>query len=330
LNTKQDPNRALLIAPAPPGDPRAHKDHVHRIGTFADWLTRTHRRWDQPDLADYRAYMLDERKLAPSTVNVHLATIRARYRVLLEAGTLEAELQRLAEEYPPEERQPVIDAALARIKEAIHPAATRVEVRPPEVKHLYLADEQVRQLLDSPGTGSLMGLRDTALLALLVTTGIRTNEACLLDVPDLDAEFHGQPALHIPAGRGSTERLVPYGGLIWGRECVEDWLKAARIEQGPVFRGFYRGAQYIRPRRLTPTTLDNLLASYPIDIDGKPVIIRAMDLRRVYARTLYRAGLNLAAIAANLGLKNIGLVRDYLGPELDDSRVPPVDFLLEK
>lgn len=321
---ENDENCALLVGPPLPNERRSHKDYMHRVGGFAEWLTATGRRWDQPDLPAYREYLLDERQLAPSTVNVHLSTIRARYRVLLEDGTLLDELARwVSESYPPDERQQHIDDALQRIEEVINPAATRVTVKPPDVKYLRLTHEHVKQLLDSPGTRSLVGIRDTAIVALLFTTGIRASELCMLNVPDLYHVLGGEPALHVPPGRGCTERLVPYGGLRWGLEYVNTWLLAAEITDGPVFRGFYKGGRAKRDTRLTTQSLDNILASYPITIKGRAVIIRPMDLRRAYTRTLYQSGLNMAAIAANLGLKNINAVRDYLGSDAQDTRVPP-------
>jgi hypothetical protein len=48
-----------------------------------------------------------------------------------------------------------------------------------------------------------------------------------------------------------------------------------------------------------------------------------MDLRRAYARFLHQSGLNLVDIAANLGLKNINGVRDYIGPSVRVTRIPP-------
>jgi hypothetical protein len=52
-------------------------------------------------------------------------------------------------------------------------------------------------------------------------------------------------------------------------------------------------------------------------------LICPMDLRRAYARFLHQSGLNLVDIAANLGLKNINGVRDYIGPSVRVTRIPP-------
>ncbi len=319
----RDINRDLLVAP-PSDDRQAQKDHDHRVGGFADWLTTTGRRFYQPDLDAYRDHLLKERKLAPSTVNVHLSTIRARYRVLLEDGTLRAALEKaMPKDSTAQERESEIGWHLNEIDQAINPAASRVDVTPPDIRHLQLTQEHVQQLLKRPGTDTLVGKRDTAMLALLATTGIRANELCMLNVPDLYYLYEGKPALHVPPGRGCTERVIPYGGLRWGLDYVNTWLEKAKIWEGPVFRGFYKSGKKVRPTRLTPQALDNILASYPIAILGTSVVIRPMDMRRAYARQLYESGLSLVAIAANLGLKNLNGVRDYLGPAVDVTRIPP-------
>lgn len=49
----------------------------------------------------------------------------------------------------------------------------------------YLTSEQVRKLLKSINTFSFKGLRDYAILSLMVTTGIRTIEVCRANIEDM-------------------------------------------------------------------------------------------------------------------------------------------------
>jgi hypothetical protein len=48
-----------------------------------------------------------------------------------------------------------------------------------------------------------------------------------------------------------------------------------------------------------------------------------MGLRRAYARFLHQSGPNRVDTAANLGLRNINGVRDYIGPTIRVTRIPP-------
>jgi site-specific recombinase XerD len=323
-NLDFEPNHALLVPAILSGEKRRYKDMQNRLGTFASWLTETGRTWEAPDLLTYRNYLLRERGLAPSTVNTHLSAVRVRYRTLLKDGTIRAALNKqFAAHLSPAQREEEIEYVVRRLRREIDPNATRVEVAPPQMEHLRLTPTQIQQLLDQPNQETLVGIRDTAIFALLVCTGIRENELCALDVVDLYCLFDGQPALHVPPGRGCTERLIPYGGLLWGLERVNAWLEAAEIADGPVFRGFYKGGCRVRQTRLSPRALEYILAGYRLEIEGRTTTIRSMDLRRTYARLLYEAGVNPAAIQTNLGLKDSNAVLDYIGEMQPSQRVPP-------
>jgi integrase len=114
---------------------------------------------------------------------------------------------------------------------------------------------------------------------------------------------------------------VPYGELVWVMHWVENWLEAAGISEGPVFRGLYRPRkgtrdQMVRPSALSPRAVENLLAAYPLDVDGHALTIRPMDLRRAHARLLHEAGYNLHEIGERLGLRDYNAIAKYVG--LDD------------
>lgn len=102
-------------------------------------------------------------------------------------------------------------------------------------------------LLVAPGLDDLRGLRDTAVIALLLCTGLREGELHALEVRDLRQRLGGELALHVRKGQGCKERLVSYGELDWVLVVVDAWLEAAGLAKGPDFRGFYRGNQSLRP-----------------------------------------------------------------------------------
>jgi len=99
-------------------------------------------------------------------------------------------------------------------------------VRPPSPakrlpKALSLGD--VEAILEAAGApGTILSLRDRALLEVLYGTGARISEAVGLDVDDLDTE-HGTVLLR---GKGGKERIVPVGRF--AREAVEAYLTRAR------------------------------------------------------------------------------------------------------
>jgi integrase/recombinase XerD len=97
-------------------------------------------------------------------------------------------------------------------------------------KALPLAD--VEAILETAGSaGTVLALRDRALLEVLYGTGARISEAVGLDVDDVDL-VEGTVLLH---GKGGKERLVPVGS--YAREAVSAYLTRARPELVAAGRG---------------------------------------------------------------------------------------------
>ena len=81
-----------------------------------------------------------------------------------------------------------------------------------------LSEEEVTALLQAPATNDPVGLRDRALLEFLYATGARISEACGLSLGDFDSEEQLVRLL----GKGSKERVVPYGRH--AAAALAEWL----------------------------------------------------------------------------------------------------------
>ena len=145
-------------------------------------------------------------------------------------------------------------------------------------------------------------LRDAALLAVLVCTGLREMELVALDVSDLRQRVNGRLGVAVREGKGAKSRFVPYGGLSVVLEYVDAWKRSAGIHSGALFRGLRRAKagedEPVRPTRLGVRTVLDVLERYPLYIDGESRVVRPHDLRRTYARLLHDAGMPLTAISA--------------------------------
>lgn len=92
-----------------------------------------------------------------------------------------------------------------------------------------LTQDEARLLLDAPPVDTWIGQRDRALLALLYGGGLRVSEAVGLRLGDLHLSSTAdtkEPGLLQVRGKGSKERLVPFGGL--ARERLETWMEQGR------------------------------------------------------------------------------------------------------
>jgi integrase/recombinase XerD len=107
----------------------------------------------------------------------------------------------------------------------VDPAAA---VKPPSpAKRLpkALPLSEVEAILEASGApGTILSLRDRALLEVLYGTGARISEAVGLDIDDIDLEL-GQVLLR---GKGSKERLVPVGS--YARDALSAYLVRGRPE----------------------------------------------------------------------------------------------------
>jgi integrase/recombinase XerD len=93
-----------------------------------------------------------------------------------------------------------------------------------------LTEEEVLALLAAPAVNEPVGLRDRALLEFLYATGARISEACGLSLGDFD---HEEQLVRL-FGKGSKERIVPYGRH--AAAALAEWL-------GP------SGRPHLQPRR---------------------------------------------------------------------------------
>jgi integrase/recombinase XerD len=112
------------------------------------------------------------------------------------------------------------------MREGLVPVDPSAAVHPPTParrlpKALPVTD--VERILDAAGApGTVLAMRDRALLEMLYATGARISEAVGLDVDDLDLER----ASVLLRGKGGKERVVPVGS--YARASVEAYLVRSR------------------------------------------------------------------------------------------------------
>ena len=134
------------------------------------------------------------------------------------------------------------------------------------------------------------------------------------------------PALRVKAGKGAKARMVPFGDMLWARQITELWLNGR--ESGPVFTRMRLGRGDMRRQEaaagpMTTRSVQWLLGRYPISIDGQQRAVTPHDLRRSYARNLFKAGISTEVIRQNLGHVDVKTTQAYIGV-LDGSTRAPV------
>lgn len=297
-----------------------------RMRKYYRWLERDGRNFLQVDLAAYRDHLLESMK--PASVGVYLATVRNRYRDLI--ADREFLYSLIPDDIAFSERKAYVDEIVERIENGI--AARRAPVKTtkvqdrPDSHYLRLEQDEVVDFLSSPDMTTLKGVRDSAVIALLLATGCRAGELTSLHVKDLRVWFGDELALHIRHGKGRKERLIPYGELEWLLEYVDFWMELAGIESGYVFRRVYKNGKSVGKKKLSEYAIELILKSYPIQHKGETVTVKPHDLRRTYARRAFDAGLSVYRIQKNMGHESEQTTKTYIGDLSASERRPPAIY----
>jgi site-specific recombinase XerD len=190
----------------------------------------------------------------------------------------------------------------------------------------HLTQNQIQMLLNGIKANTMIGLRDALIIGLALGTGLSELALIKLEVTDLHHQLDGDPAVRVPDG---SERLVPYFDA-WLPEALNVWLEKTHLTEGLVFRGLKRGGRLSgSDAALTPRAIQMVMKKYPVNrSDGGSDYWTILDLRRTYARRLYKHGVSFETIQALLGQGTRRTTLEYIGPP-DTGRLDDLDLPLE-
>ena len=167
-------------------------------------------------------------------------------------------------------------------------------------------DQVEAMIAAAEGTGRL-ALRDRAFLELMYATGVRISEAIGLRIRDLDLE----EALVKVRGKGSKERIVPFGGK--AAEALEAYIRTSRPELARSGTpGEVGGAVFlsVRGRPLSRMAAWKIVRKY-VDRAGITKHVTPHTLRHTFATHLLEGGADLAAVQEMLGHADISTTQIY-------------------
>ncbi|MGA8029255.1 MAG: tyrosine-type recombinase/integrase [Bryobacteraceae bacterium] len=262
--------------------PRTRLSYEAGLNSFARWLRGE--AW--PDFHSttvqrYRTW-LEQSKLSPSSINVYLSAIRRVADEAAENGFIDRE----------------IASAIIGI-----PGVRQYGVRTGN----WLTPEEASALLAVPDQSSLKGVRDRAILGLLIGCALQRAELTHLHVHHFvmrDARW----VLMDIVGRGKRVRTVPVPA--WAKVLVDDWMSAAAIAEGTVFRAVNKGGR-VWGEHITDDVVWSITREYGARI-RKPGLA-PHDLRRTCAKLCHTAGGALEQIQLLLGHSSAQTTQKYLG-----------------
>ncbi|MFH1469389.1 MAG: site-specific tyrosine recombinase XerD [Pseudomonadota bacterium] len=225
------------------------------------------------DIARYLGVLLDG-GLSRRSLARHRVSIRQLFRFLFMEGLL------------PEDPASLVEAPL--------PSRSLPRV---------LSLDEVDKLLAAPDDGTVLGLRDAAMLQLLYATGLRVSELVSLPLSALNL----RNGYLIVRGKGGRERMVPTGERAVA--LIERWLRDGRPELDP--QGRCRAVfPSQRGRAMTRQTFWHRIHLHA-RVAGLRQVVTPHLLRHSFATHLLEHGADLRVVQALLGHADIATTEIY-------------------
>jgi site-specific recombinase XerD len=262
--------------------PESQRSYRRSIDDFVCWYCSEPRlSFNKTVVTRYRIH-LEDRLLAPGTINVRLAAVRRLAYEAADTGLLSPELA----------------AGIRRVK-----GAKKLGMRLGN----WLTVTEYRNLWQLPNPHTLKGKRDRAILAILLGCGLRRRELTDLTFGHIQRREDHWAIVDL-VGKAAHVRTVPMPD--WVKEILDHWLSAADIKQGKLFRCVCR-KDTVWGTEVTEKVVWHVVKDYA----GRLGISKLAphDLRRSCARFCHDSGGELEQIQFLLGHVSVQTTEKYLG-----------------
>lgn len=169
---------------------------------------------------------------------------------------------------------------------------------------LVLTRQQVEELLAAPlkfpkhrTAPKWMPLRDTAVMELFYSSGLRLSELEALNVDDVDLYTESVRVF----GKGRKERVCPIG--VPALEAIQKYRSAANVHSGALFINSRRG-------RISSRSIWLILKRY-LRHTSIPISISPHKLRHSFATHMLDRGADLRSVQALLGHASLSTTQIY-------------------
>jgi site-specific recombinase XerD len=234
---------------------------------------------------------LEDRGLGSSSIIIRMSAIRKLAAEAADNGLLAPELA----------------AGISRVK-----SAKSVGVRTGN----WLSARQAQSLLNAPDITTLRGLRDRAIIAVLLGCGLRRSEVAALTFAHIQ-QRDGRWCIVDLVGKHGRIRTTPMPN--WVKVAIDTWTTPAGVVEGHIFRPVIRGYR-VTGDRLGEKVVWQMLREYAAEI-GIPALA-PHDLRRTCAKLCRASGGELEQIQMLLGHASVQTTERYLGTKQDLVHAP--------
>ena len=183
----------------------------------------------------------------------------------------------------------------------------------------WITLEQAQVLINTPDITTLKGLRDRAILAVMLNAGLRRSEMAKLTFDHIQ-QRNARWVIVDLTGKGNRVRSVPIAS--WAKQALDEWTETAGFSKGHIFRPINKGDR-LSGEHLTSQAIQDVVKEYANKTGLK---ISAHDTRRTFAQLSYQAGAPLDQVQLSLGHASIQTTERYLGTKQNLS-IAPCDMM---
>ena len=254
--------------------PRTLKAYRQALSAFH---THNSKPWKQCTTDDFRDYLfaIMKRGQARSYVRLQFSALRAFYKFLTERKRLRID--------------PLRQLQLPKLDKKLPLVLTRQQI-----EELLTAPMKVPKERAAP---KWMPLRDTAVMELFYSSGLRLSELAALNVADVDLYTESVRVF----GKGRKERVCPVGSP--ALDAIQKYRSAANVHSGALFINSRRG-------RISSRSVWLILKRY-LRHTSIPICISPHKLRHSFATHMLDRGADLRSVQALLGHASLSTTQIY-------------------
>ncbi len=262
--------------------PESQRSYRRSIDNFVSWYCSEPRlSFNKTVVTRYRIH-LEDKLLAPGTINVRLAGVRRLAYEAADTGLL----------------SPDLATGIRRVK-----GAKKLGIRLGN----WLTVDEARSLWQLPNRNTLKGKRDRAILATLLGCALRRRELIDLTFDHIQRREDHWAIVDL-VGKGGHIRTVPMPD--WVKHTIDDWLAIAQLVHGKIFRCVCRRGT-VWGTEITEKVVWHVVKEYALRLGISK--LAPHDLRRSCARFCHDSGGELEQIQFLLGHISVQTTEKYLG-----------------
>lgn len=206
---------------------------------------------------------------------------------------------------------PVTHKMVATIMKGIR----RTQASRPKQNKLPIRITMLENMMKHCDVKTLKGLRDYAILIFGFSGAFRRSEICNIMVDDLEETLEGLK-VYIRMSKTDQEGTgqivaLPHGQIFPVTKALKDWLKAAHIHEGYVFRSIRKGGRTLG-NSLQPLAINQILKEYLEKAGYDPDCYGAHSLRSGFLTEAAEHGASLFKMLEVSRHKSTDMVLHYV------------------